>query len=607
MFFRNKTPKKPTRRHTTGDEGRQRHRASTSVQEQHADKTSHGKNPSNGNKSSKSAKPKQQLCIVKKPGGGFEVRKMGNDGKTKDSPEPPQAGPKQKAEEKKNKKGSRNTKGSPSSPETKRASSPATSTRGSGHSSHRASVNSRSSSHSHIQGQTSWYRSQTVDPTARVNFNTNDAHYSTSPPQYDTSGFNGATGRDFGPYSSVPRSSTYPRDGVTNDYIYSQGRKPENTTDTGYNDAGEIPVQIPNLDELDTNNEHIQWFSRDDNTSSYSNKYDTSIPTVQSTAGAELFNYYNYHYGQSYPNANINHTYSNNEVTQEDDTPEYIYMWGGLLGRGAFGSVKKLICKNVKTGEEHFIAVKIFNGKKKNKRFEDKEVKTLGLLKNLDHENIILEGLKYLSSLKQPIIHCDIKPENVLLDGQAVKITDFGLSTVLKRGQKVKDCQVFGTANYLACERLLGQVAYNSDIWSLWILIYFLAEGEEPADWIDYEKLYKKQLSQQYHALGYDVHSHEFINLAHYNAITNFMATLQDVGNLHQCASIWNDRSFQSFIKYLAVVNWQERPSARGALSHYVKFGLIKTAMYGREDNIKGSVKVENAYVKAPQLVALHK
>ncbi len=75
---------------------------------------------------------------------------------------------------------------------------------------------------------------------------------------------------------------------------------------------------------------------------------------------------------------------------------------------------------------------------------------------------------------KEGILHNDIKPGNVLLDGGGrVWITDFGLSQPMNSSGN-QTSRLMGTLRYMAPERLLGSHDARSDIYSLGITLYEL-------------------------------------------------------------------------------------------------------------------------------------
>ncbi len=82
------------------------------------------------------------------------------------------------------------------------------------------------------------------------------------------------------------------------------------------------------------------------------------------------------------------------------------------------------------------------------------------------------------------VIHCDIKPDNFILfaDNQ-LKLTDFGFSKVAQRTLKASGS---GTVGYIAPEQALGRPKFQSDVFSLGLVIYELLSGylpEWPSDW----------------------------------------------------------------------------------------------------------------------------
>ncbi|KAK4320510.1 hypothetical protein Pmani_008632 [Petrolisthes manimaculis] len=93
----------------------------------------------------------------------------------------------------------------------------------------------------------------------------------------------------------------------------------------------------------------------------------------------------------------------------------------------------------------------------------------------------ILTALKHLHS--KNIVHCDLKPENVLLssasDFPQVKLCDFGFARII--GEKSFRRSVVGTPAYLAPE-VLRNKGYNRslDMWSVGVITYVSLSGTFP-------------------------------------------------------------------------------------------------------------------------------
>uniref|UniRef100_A0A8C2D4G1 Serine/threonine-protein kinase n=1 Tax=Cyprinus carpio TaxID=7962 RepID=A0A8C2D4G1_CYPCA len=141
-----------------------------------------------------------------------------------------------------------------------------------------------------------------------------------------------------------------------------------------------------------------------------------------------------------------------------------------VLGSGQFGIVYG--GKHRKTGRD--VAIKVID----KMRFPTKQES------QLRNEVAILQILVALRHLHfKNIVHCDLKPENVLLASAEpfpqVKLCDFGFARII--GEKSFRRSVVGTPAYLAPE-VLRSKGYNRslDMWSVGVIIYVSLSGTFP-------------------------------------------------------------------------------------------------------------------------------
>jgi hypothetical protein len=199
-----------------------------------------------------------------------------------------------------------------------------------------------------------------------------------------------------------------------------------------------------------------------------------------------------------------------------------LYSMGKLLGKGAFGAVKMGVHKL----SGAVVAIKNFKKVDVKSEVEAKAIeREVRILKQSNHQHIIrlyevidsqtnhylvmecathgdlgghierckrlgeAEAARYFVQTVEAVAHChehgvihrDIKPENLLLDARYdIKLTDFGLSALVRPGQLLKvPC---GTPAYSAPE-LVCRKEYDgtlSDVWSLGVLLYFMLVGDLP-------------------------------------------------------------------------------------------------------------------------------
>uniref|UniRef100_A0A1I8G622 Protein kinase domain-containing protein n=1 Tax=Macrostomum lignano TaxID=282301 RepID=A0A1I8G622_9PLAT len=113
------------------------------------------------------------------------------------------------------------------------------------------------------------------------------------------------------------------------------------------------------------------------------------------------------------------------------------------------------------------------------------EQRTVGFL----HQ--ICKGLLYLHTRNPPVLHRDLKGENIMVTREGiVKIIDFGLSIKLnmemKRGMQATDIlmtctNACGTLPFMAPEVFTGaRFSVKSDVWALGITVYQMISGAVP-------------------------------------------------------------------------------------------------------------------------------
>ncbi|KAF7078640.1 hypothetical protein CFC21_083041 [Triticum aestivum] len=97
----------------------------------------------------------------------------------------------------------------------------------------------------------------------------------------------------------------------------------------------------------------------------------------------------------------------------------------------------------------------------------------------------VARGLAYLhDGCRECIIHCDVKPENILLDKDlCVKLADFGMAKLVGRDFSRALTTMRGTIGYLAPEWISGlPISAKADVYSFGMVLFELISGRRNTD-----------------------------------------------------------------------------------------------------------------------------
>ena len=139
-------------------------------------------------------------------------------------------------------------------------------------------------------------------------------------------------------------------------------------------------------------------------------------------------------------------------------------------------------------GERQFLVMQYIPGKDLEQLLVERKTQGQGVFLTsqvLRWADQLLDALEYLHSQKPPIIHRDIKPQNLKLTPRGeVILLDFGLAKGIVTHQSQASQSIRGyTPNYASLEQIRGTgTDARSDIYSIGATIYHLLTGEMPQD-----------------------------------------------------------------------------------------------------------------------------
>ena len=136
--------------------------------------------------------------------------------------------------------------------------------------------------------------------------------------------------------------------------------------------------------------------------------------------------------------------------------------------------------------DEHFVIAMELG----DESLADRVERRISTVRAMDLAGQALAALAHAHEHK--VIHCDVKPENfILFPGNRLKLADFGFAKISLRTLKASGS---GTIDYIAPEQAMGRPKFQSDVFSMGLVLYRLFSGKLPEWPFEWPMLGHKQL-----------------------------------------------------------------------------------------------------------------
>lgn len=138
----------------------------------------------------------------------------------------------------------------------------------------------------------------------------------------------------------------------------------------------------------------------------------------------------------------------------------------------------------IEQGQSALLALEFIKGQDLLKIMESNNNKPFDLDRVIEWGKNICDVLAHMHNMSPPLVHRDLKPDNIMLleDQRTIKMIDFGTARDLGRTQKEKmaaKTRVY-TEGYAPPEQIVGKPEARSDLFALAGTLYHLATGKPP-------------------------------------------------------------------------------------------------------------------------------